>query len=158
MKEICQAYETGDEQTRAKLIKQYGEKRIKRALEENASMDTITSTSKQCPSCKSWLQKLDGCNKMTCTKCHCYFCWLCLNKLSKVDPYSHFNLRSSECFERLFEGVVNENGEQQRELEVDLDADTTDDEDDDNEDGDDDEDDDLDEELALRMQLQELNA
>ena len=52
------------------------------------------------------MQKLDGCNKMTCSKCHCYFCWLCFKVLSKNDPYSHFNSANSECFEKLFEGVI----------------------------------------------------
>lgn len=151
---------------RAKLIKQYGEKRIQRAIEESDSMELITITSKQCPNCKSWLQKLDGCNKMTCSKCQCYFCWLCLAKLSKIDPYSHFNLPSSECFEKLFEGVVNENGEPNRMIEVNFEEDSDDDqnlEPYNSEDDDEDETNDgqnnaeLDEQVALRLQLEELN-
>ena len=51
------------------------------------------------------VQKTEGCNKMTCTKCRSYFCWLCNTLLSRSTPYSHFSIRGSPCFERLFEGV-----------------------------------------------------
>lgn len=107
LKSICNGYLHGDAAQRERLIKKYGEKRIQKAVEENLSAEFIQETSKKCPNCKSWMQKLDGCNKMTCTKCHCYFCWLCFKILSKNDPYSHFNSANSECFEKLFEGVEN---------------------------------------------------
>lgn len=45
-------------------------------------------------------QKLDGCNKMTCTGCMQYFCWLCMGSLSRGNPYRHFNDPSSPCFNR----------------------------------------------------------
>jgi E3 ubiquitin-protein ligase RNF14 len=128
MKEVCFKYTNGSEEERKDLIKRFGEARIKRAIEETSSMDLIVNTSKQCPNCKSWMQKLDGCNKMTCSKCHCYFCWLCRKVLSKVDPYAHFNSANSECFEKLFEGMVNENNNQ------DDDDDTEDSEDEDDDD------------------------
>lgn len=108
LKKICFNYKNGDEFVRDQLVKKYGEKRIKSAIEETSSMELIENTSKQCPQCKSWMQKLDGCNKMTCVKCHCYFCWLCKKILSKSDPYSHFNSANSDCFDKLFEGVFNE--------------------------------------------------
>jgi hypothetical protein len=38
---------------REQLIKKYGEKRIKSAIEESSSMELIENTSKQCPQCKS---------------------------------------------------------------------------------------------------------
>jgi len=92
-------------------------------------MELIESTSKRCPNCRSWVQKLDGCNRMTCTKCHCYFCWICLKLLSKVDPYSHFNNSNSDCFEKLFEGVIQNDGDTDDE-----DEDFFEDEDDDDDD------------------------
>jgi E3 ubiquitin-protein ligase RNF14 len=106
MKQIVECFLNGDELTKASLVKKYGEKRLKNAIEEYQSVELITSTSKQCPSCKSWMQKLDGCNKMTCVRCHCYFCWLCLKSLSKTDPYSHFNTAMSSCFDKLFENIT----------------------------------------------------
>ena len=144
MKEICNQYLYGDAIVKEALIKQYGESRIKRAMEETSSMELIQRTSKQCPSCRSWMQKLDGCNKMICSKCHCYFCWLCMKVLSKNDPYSHFNSSNSECYEKLFEGVVNnaENDNEDRdfrEFEINFDDDEDDDEDFDFEDDEDDE-------------------
>ncbi len=111
MKRICTEYTTGDAETRRFLQKKYGEKRIKAAIEETYSMDLIRDTSKQCPKCNSWMQKLDGCNKMTCARCNTYFCWLCFKILSKNDPYSHFNSRNSECFEKLFEGAWGQNNQ-----------------------------------------------
>lgn len=111
LKQLCEEYKSGNSELRQELSKRYGEKRIKTALEEFSSMELIANTSKQCPKCRTWMQKLEGCNKMTCSKCLCYFCWLCLTHLSKNDPYSHFNKMNSECFEKLFEGtwVNNEN-------------------------------------------------
>jgi E3 ubiquitin-protein ligase RNF14 len=43
---------------------------------------------------------------MTCIKCHSYFCWTCLQSLSKTDPYGHFSRPESKCFNKLFDGVV----------------------------------------------------
>ena len=37
-----------------------------------------------------WWQKIDGCNKMTCTKCHTFFCWLCKLVLPRANPYIHY--------------------------------------------------------------------
>uniref|UniRef100_A0A8D0URW8 Ring finger protein 14 n=1 Tax=Sus scrofa TaxID=9823 RepID=A0A8D0URW8_PIG len=60
-----------------------------------------------------WLsptQKLDGCNKMTCTGCMQYFCWICMGSLSRANPYKHFTDPASPCFNRLFH-AVDVNGE-----------------------------------------------
>lgn len=45
-------------------------------------------------------QKLDGCNKMTCTGCMQYFCWICMGSLSRANPYKHFTDPASLCFNR----------------------------------------------------------
>lgn len=45
-------------------------------------------------------QKLDGCNKMTCTGCMQYFCWICMGSLSRANPYKHFTDPASPCFNR----------------------------------------------------------
>ena len=51
------------------------------------------------------LQKIDGCNKMTCMKCRAYFCWLCNETLSRANPYLHYNTVGQGCFNKLFEGM-----------------------------------------------------
>ncbi|XP_055345873.1 ankyrin repeat and IBR domain-containing protein 1-like [Paramacrobiotus metropolitanus] len=47
------------------------------ALEEAANNLWLVTNSKPCPSCKSPIQKTDGCNHMKCCKCKHDFCWIC---------------------------------------------------------------------------------
>ena len=61
-------------------------------------------------------QKIDGCNKMTCTKCRAYFCWLCMKPLSRNNPYLHFNQLDSPCFNKLFYGVLLDDDDEWEEL------------------------------------------
>ncbi|KAG8578787.1 hypothetical protein GDO81_010618 [Engystomops pustulosus] len=68
---------------------------------ENASnkmknREWIKENSKPCPGCNSPIEKVGGCNKMSCTKCKKYFCWICSEILSYKDPYEHFR-DSSAC-------------------------------------------------------------
>jgi hypothetical protein len=35
---------------------------------------------KQCPSCKFWTEKNEGCNHMTCRACSFQWCWICGNE------------------------------------------------------------------------------
>ncbi|KAK4068634.1 uncharacterized protein Triagg1_7282 [Trichoderma aggressivum f. europaeum] len=45
---------------------------------------------KDCPSCKTPLEKISGCNHMTCTVCNCHICWVCLKTFSSGDQvYEH---------------------------------------------------------------------
>ena len=74
-------------------------------VDEVVSEKWIFSNAKQCPSCSASIQKIDGCNKMTCIKCRSYFCWLCMSTLSRSNPYQHFNSLNSSCFNKLFEGI-----------------------------------------------------
>uniref|UniRef100_A0A2K6LPD5 RBR-type E3 ubiquitin transferase n=1 Tax=Rhinopithecus bieti TaxID=61621 RepID=A0A2K6LPD5_RHIBE len=50
-------------------------------------------------------KKLDGYNKMTCTGCMQYFCWICMSSLSRANPYKHFTDPASPCFNQLFYAV-----------------------------------------------------
>lgn len=60
----------------------------------------------QCPSCSTFIQRSDGCNKMTCSRCQVFFCNLCGERLNRADPYEHYNNPMGRCFGRLFEGMV----------------------------------------------------
>ena len=37
---------------------------------------------KECPKCRSKIEKYEGCNHMTCPRCHYQFCWICLGEYS----------------------------------------------------------------------------
>lgn len=87
------------------MEQRFGKRVIQKAVEESFSRDWLSENCKACPRCGTNIQKADGCNKMTCTSCKQYFCWLCLGLLSKVNPYSHYNSPTSPCFSQLFQGV-----------------------------------------------------
>ncbi|CAF1353782.1 unnamed protein product, partial [Didymodactylos carnosus] len=103
MLDLYEKYKNGSEKIRADLEKVHG-KIFQRLMDDISSMETIKNTAKQCPSCSIFVDKLEGCNKMACGKCHQYFCWTCLRQLPKTNPYSHFNTPGSTCFGKLFEG------------------------------------------------------
>lgn len=51
-----------------------------------------TKDCKICPNCASGIEKRDGCNHMTCSICHCHFCWICLKKYpTGQDVYNHIS-------------------------------------------------------------------
>ncbi|XP_069620137.1 E3 ubiquitin-protein ligase RNF14-like [Ranitomeya imitator] len=74
------------------------EEESRRLLEQSEqrmqNREWIKENSKSCPSCKVPIEKNDGCNKMTCSKCKTFFCWLCLKKLPQDFPYKHFQYPS----------------------------------------------------------------
>ncbi|XP_073490545.1 E3 ubiquitin-protein ligase RNF14-like [Aquarana catesbeiana] len=73
------------------LAKMYQGKRGRRKREQEwESRKWIKENSKECPRCRSKIQKLSGCNKMTCSQCEAYFCWMCGTLLPKWNPYDHF--------------------------------------------------------------------
>ena len=40
-----------------------------------------------CPGCKTAIEKISGCDKMTCKMCSTVFCYLCLSKLNTKEPH-----------------------------------------------------------------------
>ena len=38
----------------------------------------LKTFSKQCPKCRVKIEKIDGCDHMTCVRCEAEFCWYCL--------------------------------------------------------------------------------
>lgn len=106
--DLRRKYATAGPEEKLRLEKRYGRQNLKYALEDAVSEEWIKANSKKCPSCKSIIQKISGCNKMTCYRCQGCFCWLCLGTVSKSNPYLHFNDVHSKCFNKLFEGVEEE--------------------------------------------------
>ncbi|RWA03448.1 hypothetical protein EKO27_g11657, partial [Xylaria grammica] len=45
---------------------------------------------KDCPKCKTTVEKIDGCNHMQCGGCHVHLCWVCLKTFEEAeDCYDH---------------------------------------------------------------------
>ncbi|KAK9846018.1 hypothetical protein WJX81_008504 [Elliptochloris bilobata] len=44
----------------------------------------------RCPTCGHGIEKVAGCNRVTCSVCRTNVCWLCGTKLSAHNPYQHF--------------------------------------------------------------------
>ncbi|KAG8578783.1 hypothetical protein GDO81_010617 [Engystomops pustulosus] len=87
--ELTKEYLAADDKGKKELLKRFGQ--LKKVVEEMKSNEWVKGNSKPCPSCKVPIEKIDGCNKMTCSGCNQYFCWICLKILPQDDPYKHFN-------------------------------------------------------------------
>lgn len=48
--------------------------------DEEDSLVWIKANTKQCPKCKTSIEKNQGCQSMMCTKCKYQFCWFCLGE------------------------------------------------------------------------------
>ncbi|KAF4524649.1 hypothetical protein B566_EDAN013757 [Ephemera danica] len=104
-------YNTGNEEARSLLERRYGRKQLQRLVDTVLSEQWVSTNSQNCPRCNVSIEKSSGCNKMTCWKCGCFFCWLCLTKLDLAMPYLHFNRPNTRCFNRLFEGIDEDDDE-----------------------------------------------
>lgn len=105
---ICEAYLNGSQEIKLELEKKYGQKEVKKLVAEHCSEQWLEENSKRCPHCFVPVEKVDGCNKMVCYKCHSFFCWLCLTILPKHNPYDHFKDESVRCYGRLNVGAIND--------------------------------------------------
>ena len=104
-----------ERETCSNIIYKYGKKIIELAASEYIAQVQFEELVKsgdaditQCPSCSTYIQRSDGCNKMTCSKCLVFFCNLCGDRLNRNDPYEHYNNPLNRCFGKLFQGMVPE--------------------------------------------------
>ncbi|KAL6266300.1 hypothetical protein P5V15_003159 [Pogonomyrmex californicus] len=95
---------SNDKEKKNNLEKKYG-KRQMQLIEKCLTDEYLQDNAKSCPKCRSFISKTEGCNKMMCTYCQCYFCWLC-NK--QIYGYEHFNTTDSQCYGLLFDGIGND--------------------------------------------------
>ncbi|KAH3949154.1 hypothetical protein HBI24_014500 [Parastagonospora nodorum] len=74
--ETCEDYE----------YRSSGRKERDQKAQEAASLKAIGSMSKKCPgpNCVYNIEKNDGCDHMTCSRCSYEFCWICLCDYNKV--------------------------------------------------------------------------
>ena len=59
-----------------------------------------SSNVKKCPKCKYYVEKIDGCNHITCFNCKYQWCWICLNEYepNHFDPEGKcFGLQYANC-------------------------------------------------------------
>ncbi|WFD35316.1 RBR-type E3 ubiquitin transferase [Malassezia cuniculi] len=48
-----------------------------KAADDSETANWIGANTKECPKCRSTIEKNGGCNHMTCSKCRYEFCWIC---------------------------------------------------------------------------------
>lgn len=104
-KKIRDEYLKADKEEKLKMERRFGRRTLQMLVDEALSEEWVKNNSKNCPNCNSCIEKIDGCNKMTCWKCRTYFCWLCMTELKNTNPYEHFSNQKSPCFNQLFQGV-----------------------------------------------------
>ncbi|CAO1614064.1 unnamed protein product [Sympodiomycopsis kandeliae] len=107
---LLDKYDRGDEATKRVMEVKYGRKnllRLKAAYEEEKANESwMKGKTQSCPNCSSRIEKSSGCNHMSCRNCMTHFCYLCGTRLNPAHVYEHFNTRTSKCFNRLFDGVL----------------------------------------------------
>jgi hypothetical protein len=48
---------------------------------------------KNCPGCKVPIERSEGCNHLTCTRCHTHICWVCMKTFPKGQGvYDHMRV------------------------------------------------------------------
>jgi len=61
---------------------------LRRQAQQRASLMLIQKSSVTCPICTIPIEKNGGCNKMSCSNCHSYFCYGCMKQ---IYGYEHFS-------------------------------------------------------------------
>ncbi len=55
----------------------------KRSMDDNTQI-WLNKYSKKCPKCQTYIEKISGCDHMTCKKCKHQFCWQCFADYKKI--------------------------------------------------------------------------
>eukprot|EP00039_Didymoeca_costata_P026187 m.15202 g.15202 ORF g.15202 m.15202 type:complete len:450 (+) comp5317_c0_seq1:355-1704(+) len=102
LQKFAQEYPNASQERKTELELTYGKENILRIVNEIESELYLNENSKKCPGCGSHISKTDGCNKMTCSRCHAFFCWLCEKQ---IQGYDHFS-KPGSCNGLLFDGML----------------------------------------------------
>ena len=100
--EMYEKWKGATDPEREAMYKMYGRANVLRIIADIDSAEWLKKNSKPCPHCSTPLQLGMGCNKIKCSVCGNYMCWLCGQKINHTDPYSHFR-PGGPCENRLFE-------------------------------------------------------
>ncbi|XP_051960548.1 E3 ubiquitin-protein ligase RNF14-like [Xyrauchen texanus] len=103
---LLEVYQAASAAEKMRLNKEYKRMIFKRAKNEALSEKYVKNNCKQCPSCGANIQKDEGCNKMSCSSCRQNFCWICLKVLNNMNPYDHFNISNTPCFNQLHDEMA----------------------------------------------------
>lgn len=85
------------------LVRCYPRRVAEQTEEEKATDEYLRLYTSPCPTCNVPCQKRMGCNHMRCFQCDTHFCYLCSHWLSADNPYQHFNVTTSGCYNRLWD-------------------------------------------------------
>ena len=66
------------------------DKENQEAAAHNAAEAMTHAVVRKCPGCKMKIIKDGGCNRIKCSKCRMYSCYVCRKELDKARPYRHF--------------------------------------------------------------------
>ena len=77
-------------------MRNLNEEQKKEYIKQNETSLYIQKYVKNCPNCKWGISKISGCNKVVCSKCSSYFCWICNLDISDIG-YQHFEDSTNPC-------------------------------------------------------------
>ncbi|KAI9218344.1 hypothetical protein BC828DRAFT_388927 [Blastocladiella britannica] len=73
---------------------------------DEAARRWVAENAQACPGCGLAVVRSEGCAHMVCPHCATHFCYTCgVNLRMYKSPYDHYNLASSSCNGRLFDGA-----------------------------------------------------
>ena len=88
----------------------HGNEKCEEKEEEDFKIWKKDKIIKQCPNCKMWTEKNEGCNHMTCAECKYQWCWLCNGKYTsnhfyqgKCNGLQFYKPKSEEDIKRVLE-------------------------------------------------------
>ncbi|XP_053989728.1 E3 ubiquitin-protein ligase RNF14-like [Hylaeus volcanicus] len=110
-RQLVVEYQEASNERKLQMEQRYGKKQLQSLVDNTMSENWIKSNSQKCPKCNASIEKSYGCNKMICSHCKTFFCWLCNKILNPHSPYDHFRDISSKCYNMLNQGMLEDDEE-----------------------------------------------
>ena len=67
-RQFIQEYMTADADKKIEMEKKYGGAKLRLMANQLLDDQYLKDNAKKCPNCNAYIQKIEGCNKMTCSK------------------------------------------------------------------------------------------